>query len=111
MWKIIPVFSTLMFLAFSSSQAMAWKAYHLYGSEGGEVWAIECNDGTLHSYSGSSDGLSVVGPPLCEEHGGINNPNGGLTPVEAEAVEVGPVESPNPKNRQEPFNLRRRNSL
>jgi|GEM_PF-5278629 len=47
--------------------AAAWVSYQL----GDNYYAIRCADGTLHSYSGSSAGLSVVGPALCDGHGGL----------------------------------------
>jgi hypothetical protein len=62
-----------------SFSAHAFNAYHLYNKDGRDVWAIECADGTLHSYAGSSAGLSIVGPALCEGHGGMAEP--GDTPV------------------------------
>jgi hypothetical protein len=88
MWKIAPLLSSVMILAFSSGQAMAWSAYYL---EPG-LWAIRCNDGTLHSYSGSGNGLPTVGPALCEDHGGVVGPSDKVTRIEAEKFEVVPVE-------------------
>ncbi len=57
-----------------SLTAHAFNAYHLYNKDGRDVWAIECADGTLHSYAGSSAGLAIVGPALCENHGGMAEP-------------------------------------
>ncbi len=64
-------FVTVLF----SSQLQAFNAYYLYNKNGTDIWAIECADGTLHSYAGSAGGLSTVGPALCEGHGGVMNPN------------------------------------
>jgi len=71
------LFLSLLFGFLFSTHAFAWNAYHLYNKDGHDIWAIECADGTLHSYAGSSSGLSTVGPALCEGHGGIANPNDG----------------------------------
>jgi len=98
MWKIAPLLSSFMILAFCSGQAMAWEAYRLYE----EKWAIECEDGSIHSYSGGSEGLSVVGPSLCEGHGGVAGPDIGVNPVQAEPVEV-----QNPGDGQQPPNNQR----
>lgn len=98
MWKIAPLLSSVMLLAFCSGQVMAWEAHKV----GEKKYAIECEDGTMHSYSGSSEGLSVVGPALCEGHGGVAGPNGGATPVQAEPVEV-----QNPGDGQQPPNNQR----
>ena len=68
-------FLTLLLGLFYGSQAFAWNAYHLYNKDGTDIWAIECVDGTLHSYSGSSSGLSTVGPELCKNHGGVAGPD------------------------------------
>lgn len=51
----------------ASSPAFAWVSYQL----GDNYYAIRCNDGTLHSYSGGAGGLGIVGPALCEGHGGL----------------------------------------
>ena len=56
---------------FYGSQALAWNAYHLYNKDGTDIWAIECADGTLHSYAGSSAGLSTVGRTSRENHGAL----------------------------------------
>ena len=73
---------------FYGSQALAWNAYHLYNKDGTDIWAIECADGTLHSYAGSSAGLSTVGPELCKNHGGVAGPGGELDELPAEACKV-----------------------
>jgi len=98
MWKIAPLLSSVMILAFCSGQAMAWEAYRLYE----EKWAIECEDGTIHSYSGGSEGLSEVGPALCQGHGGVAGPNDDVTPVQAEPMEV----QLSPDGQQSPNNQR-----
>ncbi|ANV87342.1 hypothetical protein [Picosynechococcus sp. PCC 7117] len=77
-----------MALSLMPQSALAWNAYHLYNKDGRDIWAIECADGTLHSYAGSSSGLGTVGPALCEDHGGIANPGGDPQPVPATVHEV-----------------------
>lgn len=60
-------------LGLMAGNTMAFQAYQLYHNK----WAILCNDGSVHSYSGSAQGLSTVGPALCEKHGGVVGPTGG----------------------------------
>ncbi|HEY7883660.1 MAG TPA: hypothetical protein VIC08_01790 [Cellvibrionaceae bacterium] len=56
-----------------SHTASAWTAYQLHHN----YYAIVCADGAIFSYGGSADGLNIVGPALCEGHGGIvGNPGG-----------------------------------
>jgi len=98
MWKIAPLLSSVMLLAFCSGQVMAWEAHKV----GEKKYAIECEDGTMHSYSGSSEGLSEVGPALCEGHGGVAGPNDDVTPVQAEPMEV----QLSPDSQQSPNNQR-----
>ena len=73
--------AVLSLLWFFSSAAYAFNAYHLYNKNGVDHWAIECADGTLFSYAGGSAGLPIVGPSLCENHGGVADPgnNGDIT--------------------------------
>jgi len=80
--------SVLFLTALFSSQAYAWNAYHLYNKDGTDIWAVECADGSLFSYAGSSGGLSIVGPALCEGHGGIANPDDGVNPMPAQKCSV-----------------------
>lgn len=77
-----------MALSLVPQSVLAWNAYHLYNKGGTDIWAIECADGTLHSYAGSSNGLNTVGPALCEDHGGIAHPGGDPQPVPATIHEV-----------------------
>ena len=58
----------------NTPSALAWAAYYL----GHNHWAIECANGQMFSYSGSSAGLDEVGPALCP--GGLAGP-GGNRPV------------------------------
>lgn len=48
----------------------AASAYTVYQLEPG-LYAIVCQDGTINSYSGGPEGIGIVGPALCEGHGGI----------------------------------------
>ncbi len=74
--KVKSVFSAMALTAtlLGSVSAHAWTAYHL----GKNKWAIECANGQMFSYSGSSAGLDTVGPALCP--GGLTGP-GGNRPV------------------------------
>ncbi len=67
-----------------ASQAFAWRAYPL----GHNHWAIECNDGSLWGYNGSGNGLPIVGPALCADHGGLAGPGGSAPQVVKAPVEV-----------------------
>lgn len=60
-----------------TAQAFAWQAYEVRPGK----WAIECNDGSMWSYSGSAAGLDIVGPALCAGHGGLANGGGPGKPV------------------------------
>lgn len=60
-----------------------------FNKVGEEKYAIECEDGSMHSYSGSSEGLSTIGPALCEGHGGAN-PDNDVNPAQAGQMEVEP---------------------
>lgn len=56
-----------------SGFSQAADVYHLDDN----LYAVICEDGHIFSYQGSEDGLSVVVPALCEEHGGVAGPGGG----------------------------------
>jgi len=81
-------FLTFFLAALFSSSAFSFTSYFLYNKDGKGKWAIECKDGTLQSYSGSEDGLSIVGPTLCEGHGGMVGPDDEITERPAEACQV-----------------------
>ncbi|PCK05862.1 MAG: hypothetical protein COA42_17810 [Alteromonadaceae bacterium] len=56
--------------------APAASAYTVY-SLAKDYYAIVCADGQIFSYSGGAGGIGIVGPALCEGHGGMAGGNGG----------------------------------
>ncbi|TQM89639.1 hypothetical protein [Roseinatronobacter monicus] len=69
------------------SPAYAWKSYHLEDN----LYAIVCDNGYIFSYQGSSDGLSTVGPALCEkhDHASSGSAGGGAGKVTLERASIG----------------------
>jgi hypothetical protein len=61
-------FLSLMFMALISANGYAWDSTYV---DKWERYVILCVDGTTHTYSGSEDGLQLVGDSLCSDHGGI----------------------------------------
>ena len=57
---------------FAATPSWAYTVYKLKK----DYYAIVCEDGTIHSYSGGPGGIGIVGAALCEGHGGIADPNG-----------------------------------
>lgn len=77
------VSALVLLFAVTGLMAQAVFAYKTYLLEE-NYYAIVCTDGQIFSYSGSSSGLSTVGPALCEGHGGIvAGGGGGVTATKA----------------------------
>ncbi len=76
------VAGSVLLLLVTGGFSQAADVYHLQDS----LHAIICEDGRIFSYQGSEEGLAVVVPALCEEHGGVAGPDGGGGAVALEAA-------------------------
>lgn len=82
--QICAAFTLLFAATLYTQSATAYTVYQLDQ----DYYAIVCEDGQIFSYSGGSGGLSIVGPALCEGHGGIAGGGGGGIDVAAAPAQL-----------------------